>query len=202
LRHDLSKRGHYYRIYSDHSADALDTICTHGVATGRRGDADDLADTSEAVTRSVINQIRRRWPAKAFERFSGWLFDRVPGVEVSKTQDSGKGWDLLIRVRDPLSGDILFDEVPVQCKNFTGLVTDPGPIEDLVRAVRNADSPLAYLAILGKIDDEYRRRIAVAEEQLTTEMGKPVRFFVLDEATLAQMYLAAVSTVSEEMLEA
>ena len=193
LRHDLSKRGQYYRIYSETSSSALDELTSGPLPEGKREDADDLAETSAALSRSVVKEIHQRWPAKAFERFVGWLFHQVPGVEVRDIQDTHQGWDLRVRIRDPLSGEPLYDDVPVQCKNFTGPVDDERPITDLTRSVRESRSGLAYLVILGEVDDSYRRRVAAAEEDLSREMDMQVKLIVVDEARVAQLYVQAIS---------
>lgn len=57
--------------------------------------------------------------------------------------------------------------------------------------MRTSGSTLAYLIILGEVADEYRRRIAAAEEELSREMGTQVRLIVVDETRVAQLYIAA-----------
>jgi hypothetical protein len=193
LRHGLSKRGQYYQVYAQECVDALDRLVSEPVAQGERDVGVDLSETRAAIEVAVVEHIRSRWPAKSFEPFTAWLLEQVPGVEVIDVRDVQKGWDLRIRIFDPLSGSTLFDNVPVQCKNHSGSVSEDKPINDLRRAVRASGSPLAYLVILGDLDDGYRRRIAEAAAEMSIELGTPITFVVLDEKRVAELYVTALS---------
>jgi hypothetical protein len=62
-------------------------------------------------------------------------------VEVIERSDRGKGWDLLIRILNPITGTPLLENVPVQCKNYSGEVSDFNAIDDLERSILHSKSP-------------------------------------------------------------
>jgi len=132
LKHDLSKRGHYYEIYPEESIRELDAlvelVAVDKVNFARiRTDADTLDHTWRDTKRDIIKAISRKWPGKDFERFCEMLLRRIEYIEVTERCDRGKGWDLLVRIINPLTRTILLDDVPVQCKNYTGNVTELTP---------------------------------------------------------------------------
>lgn len=97
-------------------------------------------------------------------------------------------------MRNPLTGEILQDGIPVQCKNYTGEVEDDRPIEDLVRCINNSGSEIAILFILGDLTDEYRRRLDLRGEELQRDIGRLVKFEVVDQDRIAEMYLAYIGS--------
>lgn len=198
LKHDLSKRGQYYEIYPEGSIRELDKIVSK-VATTRfnweatRTDGDTLDRTQDIVTQKITEEISRNWPAKEFEKFCAMLCETVDFIEVKDASDRFKGWDLLVRINNPLTGTIVLDDVPVQCKNFRGLVSSLQPIDDLERAVRNSGSHVAYLFIMGELSDDFRRRLAEREEALSAELGRQVYFEVVEEGRIAELYVKLLS---------
>lgn len=197
VRHNLTKRGHYYRIYSALTCRALDDLVTQAesgfVGQGQRSRTQDFAETEESVRRGVLSEISARWPAKYFESFSAWLLGTLDHIEVNRVRDSGEGWDIQIRVLDPVSQEILHDDVPVQCKNYKGAVEDSRPIEDLARSIRNSGAGLAYLLILGDITPQFRHQLEQQQEELELERGHSVRLVLVDQDAIADMYIKAIA---------
>jgi hypothetical protein len=197
LRHNLSKRGQYYGMYSDRSTKELHTIVDGLAARSLSLDSvrslqDEFDEGAREVISNAVKEIRQRWPAKGFEPFCAWLLSTLENVEVSSQSDVGRGWDLQIRLVDPITRDTLFEPVPVQCKNFAGLVRDERPIDDLLRAIRNSGASIAYLMILGNIDDEYKATLEARQVELETELKRPVRLCIVDEEAIATHYLRAI----------
>ncbi len=153
LQYDLSKRGHYYEIYPEDNIKELDTLISE-----------------------------EKWKGKDFEIFASKLLESIYGIEVKTWSDSGKGWDLEIRKFDPISNEILYDDVPVQCKNYEGLVETKKPIEDLERCVRNSDSNLFYLFIIGNLTDNYLKKIYEIQESLMNKFNREITFTVSSAA--------------------
>jgi len=193
LRHNLSKRGQYYEVYPEDSVAELDGIVeglTSGtiIATSIRTDDDTLDETLVSIKSRIVAEISRKWPAKHFERFCELLCTRIDYIEIKKRQDTGKGWDLLLRIINPLTKTMLLDDVPVQCKNYSGEVVTHQPIDDLDRCVRNSKSPIAYLFILGKLSQDFRHALEQRQESLRKELGREVSFEVVDEDRIAELY--------------
>ncbi len=69
LKHDLSKRGHYYEIYPERSIEELDTI-VQGASAGSldlvttRTDEDTRDRTLRAIKQGMNREISRLWPGK------------------------------------------------------------------------------------------------------------------------------------------
>lgn len=119
------------------------------------------------------------------------LIGKIPGVEVvDDSKDSHQGWDFLIRIQDPLcSGEFLHDPVQVQCKNYTGKVNSDKPIDDLMRCVQNSDSTIFYLCILGDVTEEFKEKLADAEERARDNTGRDVQFRLMDQYEIARLYM-------------
>ena len=199
LRHDLTKRGHYYEVYPERSIRALQHLATRAAndelnLSERRSETHTLKETEKEVRRRTIQVISEQWPAQEFEKFVALLCKNIPYVEVKERRDTGQGFDLLVSMRNPLTGEILQDGIPVQCKNYTGEVEDDRPIEDLVRCINNSGSEIAILFILGDLTDEYRRRLDLRGEELQRDIGRPVKFEVVDQDRIAEMYLAYIGS--------
>jgi hypothetical protein len=197
LKHDLSKRGHYYEIYPEESIRELDALVDLVTAnkvdlTVVRTDADTLDHTLRDTKRHIIREISRKWPGKDFERFCEMLLRKVDYIEVKELRDSGKGWDLLVRIINPLTQTILLDDVPVQCKNYTGDVTSLAPIDDLERCIRNSSSQVVYLFILGRLSEKFVQALQIRQETLQKELGRPVFLEVVTEDRIAEIYATSV----------
>jgi hypothetical protein len=86
-----------------------------------------MAKMNNAIIDSTIEMIQNKWKSKNFEYFISDLLTKLEGVEVKSNIDSGKGWDLTISLRDPLTGDLLLDnislafteEIPKEVINIT-----------------------------------------------------------------------------------
>jgi len=198
LRHDLSKRGHYYEIYPEESIDNLNALIDakpwlQSDTNRDRVEVDEFEDARSAVIANAIDRIHRQWPAAAFEGFCDHLCRTVDWIEVHSRQDTRQGWDLMIRILDPLTGEVLVDEIPVQCKNYVGDVTDMRPIEDLERSIRNSGSSIAYLFILGELTEQFRSSLDRSQEALSSELQREVTFRVLDQSAIADLYLSSLS---------
>lgn len=195
LRHDLTKRGHYYEIYPERSIHALEDLATRAAnneldLSEKRSTAITLEETEKEIRCRTIQEISEQWPGKEFEKFVAHLCKNLPYMEVKERKDRGQGFDLLVSVRNPLTDEILQDGIPVQCKNYTGEVRSESPISDLVRCIKNSGSEIAILFIFGDLTDEYRRRLDLRGEELQREIGRPVKFEVVDQDRIADMYLA------------
>ena len=193
LKHDLSKRGQYYEIYPERSIRELDVIVEQISAhkldlTTTRTDSDTMDQTLNDAKRHIIEEISRRWPSKDFERFCEFLCEKVDYIEAKERRDSGKGWDLLIRIINPLTQEVLLDDVPVQCKNLSGEVLTHGPIHDLERCIKNSESPVVYLFILGHLTNDFLQALRRSEESLREEFHRPVSFQLVDEDRIAELY--------------
>ena len=102
-----------------------------------------------AVIEKIIDIISTRWPGKALETFAKELFEKIPGVGLFLIQViAAKAGIFLIQYSGPLSDEYLHENVPVQCKNYSGDVDTDHPINDLKRSFRNSESTIAYLFIL------------------------------------------------------
>ncbi len=201
VRHDVSKRGHYYEIYSTDTIDFLDRLIEEKLWTTRgsvrtRTVEDEVEDTRRVLVESAIQTISKRWKANDFESFVAHLFERVPGVSVKKKVDSRKGWDLTLTVRDPLTDAMIHDDVPVQCKNYTGNVNTDRPLSDLERSIRNSSSDLAYLVIMGEMTEEYRGMVLELEKKLSNELDRSISLRVVDQERVADLYLQHVACLS------
>lgn len=198
LRHDLTKRGHYYEVYPEESIECLDYL----VATKpwqsetderERTEADEFDDARAHMAREAIARIHSQWKSTDFEVFCDHLCRAIDWIEVHSRADTKQGWDLLIRVLDPITGEILVDEVPVQCKNYEGEVDDTRPIEDLERAIKNSGASLAYLFIMGSLTAAFRERLEKTQDSLSAELGRPVTLRLLDEELIAKLYLSKMT---------
>jgi len=196
LRHDLSKRGHYYEIYPEDSINELDALISEEKwnspeYTEKWTEQIELTRTRDNLIENTIQTISKKWKAKDFEIFCSKLLENIEGIEVKIWSDSGKGWDLLIRIFDPISYEILYDDVPVQCKNYEGLVETDKPIEDLERCVKNSDSKLFYLLIIGDLTDNYLKKIYEKQEFLMKEYNREITFKVIGQDRMAELYISA-----------
>ncbi|NLO28670.1 MAG: restriction endonuclease [Actinobacteria bacterium] len=194
LKHDLGKIGRYYEIYPERSVRQLDWIVSN--KRWERPDdqaADPIEDELDATWTEVIEKtlaaISGRWKGIDFERFVARLIDRLPGVSVKHTGDSRKGWDLTVSVMDPLTDEVLFDNVPVQCKAYTGPVSDLRPIEDLERCIRQSQATCAYLFITGELSKDFEDRVSLLQEKLSLEMQRDISLRVVGAERIAELYL-------------
>lgn len=197
LKHDLTKRGHYYEIYPEESIACLEHLVEERpwestAPDERRREADEFDESRAELVRETIVSIHKRWKGTAFETFCEHLCQSIDYIEVHSKQDTRQGWDLLIRVLDPITGAILLDEVPVQCKNYDGSVEDSRPIEDLERCIRNSGSNTAYLFIIGTLTPSFRQRLEKVQDSLSVELGHQVTFRVIEEEVIAELYLASL----------
>jgi restriction endonuclease len=195
LKHDLSKRGHYYEIYPEQSIQELDLLAQNAQQnaldlTSIRTDENTRDRTLQAIKKGIIAEVSRLWPSKDFERLCEVLCDSLDYIEVKERKDGGRGWDLLVRIVNPITQTILLDDVPVQCKNYTGPVTSTQPIDDLERCIRNsdADTRLAILFILGDLTPEFRLAVQAKQETLSQELKRGITFEVIDQDRIAELY--------------
>jgi hypothetical protein len=94
-----------------------------------------------------------------------------------------------VRVLNPLTKTIALDDIPVQCKNFTGPVTAMEPIDDLARCVENTSGTLAILFILGELTDEFHGNLKKRQERLSRKLGREITFEVIDQDRIAELYV-------------
>jgi len=194
LRHDLSKRGHYYEIYPLESVNELDKIINEKLWEGDEykktcNEESELLRTKDEIIKSAIDSISKNWKAKDFEYFISNLIKDLEGVEVKLLGDSKKGWDLLLQLFDPITNEVLSDDVPVQCKNYQGEVLTNQPIEDLERCVKNSNSNIFYLFIIGKLKDVFWKNLNEKQNDLTKILNRNIIFRVIDQYRIAELYL-------------
>ena len=201
LKHDLSKRGHYYEVYPEASVQELDSLVDRAASgtldmSAVRSDEDTLDRTLKSAKEGIARVVSGQWPTHSFEKFCEMLCNGTEYIEVTERKDHGKGWDLMVRLINPLTGTIALDNIPVQCKNYTGRVTDPLPIDDLERCIRHTDSTRALLFILGDLTDEFRSNVQKRQEMLTSVLGREITFEIIDEDRIAELYFRAISARS------
>jgi hypothetical protein len=196
LRHALSKRGKYYQIYPEEAIAELDEI-----VRSRLWNKDDLKDETsqsiemmkfqEALVDRTVALIHQKWQSKYFEQFVSEVLGKLPGIELKVQGDSGYGWDLTITMRDVLTGEVLLDDIPVQCKNYEGSVSTSKPLEDLERAIKNSPEHVhtAYLVIVGELNEKFYHSLEALETKVQAELGREIEFRVIDQRQLARLYL-------------
>ena len=195
VRHDLSKRGQYYQIYREATIQHFDSLIKQELwkkpgAKKKRTIGLEKERMKMDVLEKIVSIISTRWPAKQFETFGKDMIEKIPGAEVVPgSKDSHKGWDFLINVRDPLSDEFLHEDVPVQCKNYRDEVDADKPIDDLQRSLRNSESTIAYLFILGNLTDEFNEKLDEAENALKFDLGKDVKFRTIGQDEIAKLYM-------------
>ncbi len=193
VRRDLSKRGQYYQIYDPKTVRHFDSLIEQRLwespAANRKRTPDLEKERMESeVIEKTIDIISTRWQGKAFETFAKELFKKIPGVEVvPDSGDSGKGWDFLINILNPLSDEYLHENVPVQCKNYRDDVETAQPMNDLRRSFRNSESTIAYLFILGNLTDEFNQKLEDTGVALKSDLGRDIKFSTLDQDAIAKL---------------
>ena len=202
LRHDLSKRGHYYEIYPEETIAELNKLIKDKLWDKADFEKEHTIDlefdrTKELIIKTTIDTISKQWKAKDFEKFTEKLINHTNGIEVKLLGDSGKGWDLLLTIRDPLTDEILLDNIPVQCKNYDGEVNDERPIQDLERCARNTDKNIVYLFIIGEITDEYKEKIEKKQDELSVDLNRNIKFRIVQEDRIAELYLNNYSSLAQ-----
>ncbi len=100
---------------------------------------------------------------------------------------------MMVRIINPLTETIVLDDIPVQCKNFTGSVTDTSPIDDLERCIKNTDCSRAFLFILGDLTDGFRQSLQQRQEKLTRELGREITLEVIDQDRIAELYVSQIN---------
>ncbi|WP_442598631.1 hypothetical protein [Neobacillus sp. D3-1R] len=203
LRHHISKRGHYYEIYDKDTKAELDSIVEKSlekddsfIKANQSQRSLDFERTSleEAVIKQTYERISQKYPSAYFETFIADLIASIPGLEVKKQGDSKLGWDLTMRILDPIDGEELYDDIPVQCKNYQGKVTTSRPLEDLERCIKNSNSPLAYLFIMGDLSDDFQTEFDERLEELKNNYKKDVKWRIIGQEQIAKLYLNKIGS--------
>jgi hypothetical protein len=192
LRHDLSKRGRYYQIYSDDSCKELNLIIENKAWKANvQVNETEFDRMNDEIINHFIANIRKRWPAKEFEYFSINLLKEIDGVEIKENWDSHKGWDFTISIRDTLTGEILHDDIPVQCKNYEGEVTSEIPIQDLERCLENStdDVSIVYLFIMGDLTELFYKKMAESEARMKKKYRRNISYRIVDQFQIAKLYV-------------
>lgn len=194
LKKALTKRGQYYEIYPTDAINKLNEIIEGRSWKSEDYDDhrkfnDELDDSASEVLETVKKTISKHWKAKDFEKFNENLLQLIPGVDVKFAGDRGEGYDLLIQATDPLTLEVLSDQIPVQCKAYKGKVNKIEAVNDIERAIRNTDSKLGYIAILGDLTDYFRDYVIETEERLSNELNEDVKIKILDHDNLARLAL-------------
>ncbi|MYL36904.1 restriction endonuclease [Halobacillus litoralis] len=205
LRHHLSKRGQYYEIYNSDALDNLERIEKISREGGeefeklnQEGNAALFASQAleEELIKKTYERISQQWPSAHFESFVKELIESMAGVEVKKAGDSGKGWDLTIKILDPFDGSDLLDDIPVQCKNYQGNVRTEKPIEDLIRCSRNSKSNYAYLFIMGDISQSFEDCFKMRMEETKQELGRDIEWRMIGQEDIAKLYLKKLNALT------
>jgi hypothetical protein len=198
LKHDLSKRGHYYEIYPEESIRELDRLVDK--ASSRtlnfkaiRTDEDIRDRTLKAVKKEIARIVSGHWPTHSFEKFCELLCNSLEYVEVKERKDRHRGWDMKVRILNPLTEEIVLDDIPVQCKNYVGPVNDMKPIDDLARCIENTNGSLALLFILGELTDEFLGNLQKRQEALTRKLRREITLEVIDQDRIAELYVRYVN---------
>ena len=92
LKHDLSKRGHYYEVYPEPSIQELDRLVEAAQSStlalgGIRSDEDTRDKTLKAIKQAIVKEISRQWPVHDFERFCESLCNTLDYVEVKERKE-------------------------------------------------------------------------------------------------------------------
>lgn len=201
MRNDLSKRGQYYCIYPEKTVQELNEIVSLQLWNDIKANEltsikNELEKTNELIRNQCIKLISQTWKSKHFESFVYYLLSAIPNISVKRLADSGKGWDMLIQIQDPISGTILHDDVPVQCKNYYGEVYTSRPIQDLVRSIQNSDSNIAYLVILGKLTEQFLIDFE-KEKNLLKSSSRNIDLILIDQDQIADLYMTYKSTIKD-----
>lgn len=197
LRHHLSKRGQYYKIYSEDAQKELNDISSKAERDDPKLKQDnedertkefDIISMKEDFLKQTYQLISKKWPSAQFEKLVEELIEVTPGLEMMRAGDTRKGWDLTINIPDPFDKQYyLHEEIPVQCKNYTNEVTDFGPISDLERCSENSESTLVYLFIMGdlteKFNEEFEKRLEIQRTK------RYVDWRIVGQKEIAKMYL-------------
>jgi hypothetical protein len=198
LRHHLSKRGHYYEIYDRETKEELNEIVKKSLQKNDqflkanqspRSIDFERSALEESVIKQTYERISKKWPSAYFEKFVADLICSTPGLEVKNQGDTGKGWDLTMRMLDPIDGSVLHDDIPIQCKNYIGTVNTKKPLEDLERCIRNSNSSIAYLFIIGDLTEDFQKEFDERLEQLKNDFKKDVDWRIIGQEQIAKLYL-------------
>lgn len=194
LKNALTKRGQYYEVYPKDAINRLNEIIDEKLWESEdyhtdRKFKDELSDAESAVLDSIKNSISKHWKSKDFEKFIERLFRLIPGVDVKLAGDNGKGYDLLIQVTDPLTLEVLSDQIPVQCKAYKGDVHTIKAVKDIERAIRNTESSIGYIATLGDLTEKFENYRIETEERLSAELDNEIQIKVINHETIARLAL-------------
>jgi|SaaInl4_135m_RNA_FD_contig_81_698953_length_2487_multi_3_in_0_out_0_3 hypothetical protein len=199
LRHNLSKRGHYYEIYPTESIEELNELIREEKwlqeTDVERSQTHELTDVKTRLIKETIQRISRQWPAQYFEVFTQDLIAAIPGVGVKSPGDRGLGWDLTISMEDPVSGEVVADDVPVQCKNYQGEVLDIRAVSDLKRCFQNSTSNIAYLFIIGTLSKDFMSELGQLEAQISQENQRDIKICVVDQERIAELFLQHLHSI-------
>jgi len=203
LRHDISKRTvrGKYQIYPEESVAGLSRLWAklENGWSNKRTEAHTFEEMRDELTQVVYKNISQRWKSKDFEVFCEKLCEATDNIEVVSRSDTGGGWDLLIKVIDPLTGNILHEDVPVQCKNYSGVVSDFKAIEDLGRCIENTKKDIAYLFILGELSQDFHLELKRKQEQLCQKLGtNRIKLEIVDQTQIAHLYQKSQSQLAFE----
>lgn len=194
LRHALTKRGKYYGIYPENAVKELNNLVDKKIWINKDlNDASsheiEMDKTKDALIKNTIRLIRN-WESKHFESIMKDILNSVPTIEVKQDYDSGKGWDLLLKMEDPVTAAELYENIPVQCKNYSGDVNTEKPLDDIKRCFSNLkDISVAYIAILGDLTDDFWNRLRQTEKQLSAQLKREIRIRIIDQDQIAKLYL-------------
>ncbi|WP_147803295.1 hypothetical protein [Alkalicoccus halolimnae] len=201
LRHHLSKRGQYYLIYDQDAQAELEKISQQAILKDKtfyennqndRSTEFEINRMNEDTLQRTYESISQKWPSAYFEKFVADLINSTYGMEVFNQGDTKQGWDLTMRILDPMDHkSLLHDDVPVQCKNYQGDVIGTRPIDDLERCTANSDSPIVYLFILGNLTEQFNKEF---NERLEIQKNKRyVEWKIVGQNQIAQMYLNSIN---------
>ena len=195
LRHALTKRGKYYGIYPENAIAELDEIVAN--QSWLKTDIKEMTDheyemfnTKNKLIKDTVKLIQNNWQSKYFELIVAKIFGSINDIDIKQDWDSKKGWDLLLTMRVPVTDEILMDNVPVQCKNYTGDVDTDKPFDDMIRCFENLEGiTIGYLAILGDLTKNFRQIHRDTEKRLSDELNRDISIRIIDQEQIAKLYL-------------
>jgi hypothetical protein len=195
LRHALTKRGKYYGIYPEDAIRELNEIVNN--KSWLNEDLKEITDheyemfnTGNKLIQDTIRLIQNNWQSKYFESIAKEIFESIEHIEVKQDWDSGKGWDLLLTMRDPLTDEILMDDIPVQCKNYRGDVDTEKPFDDMRRCFENIEGvSIGYIAIIGDLTDNFRKMHRDKEKEISAAVNREISIRLIDQEQIAKLYL-------------
>ena len=97
-----------------------------------------------------------------------------------------------------LTGELLLNDIPVQCKNYSGPVDTSIPIKDLERCIENSNKnvSIVYLVIMGDLTESFTKDLSSSQVEMIKKYGRNIVYRVVDQEQVARLYLEHYSSFS------